>query len=281
MAASAHAQVPRTVLAEKKEEAAKDKEAKAGGKGKGEAAVEKTYVPLTHVDTEKVQAEWSHGAPHPKALVHGEDHYVTVGHPYVPKVDIEQMAAYRKEHQKQQQLVNKASAPTLPGGHVAHEHDQNQQLVGGVNKASAPTLPGGVAVPGGHVVWMPLHALSGKAAASADVRAQKKSSSPQLSASSHIVLPSEYSKIVEYGPGGQPIATIYGPPAGENVGMKLTDRGRDELPVQALSNDDSDSDSAESDPNEGLFRPIQSTPASYLSSIKTFHVTLYSRAYHV
>jgi len=237
MAASQKAQAHQMVLAEKKPKAGAAAEEHKEAKDSKEATAEedKSYVPMTHVDTNVVQAGWAHGAPHPRALVNGEDHYVTVGKPYVPKVDIEQMAAWQKAHQQQQQkMANKASAPTLPGGQVVSQH---QQLVGDTNQATAPTLPGGVAVPGGHVVWMPLHSLS-------DDKAQhpaQAASPKQALASPHIVLPTQYSKIVEYGSDGKPIATIYGPEAGAIAGSKLSERGREEHHVQTLAGDDDDS----------------------------------------
>lgn len=171
----------------------------AAGEGVEE---EKSFVPLTHVETKDVKKEWGNGAPHPKALVHGEDRYVTVGQK-VQKDDGEE-AAWQRRHDIEAQW--------------AHKH---QQLASrNANSAHAPTLEGGVSVPGGHVVWMPLKSLAHQPTASRASREHQVVSAREQQA---MQFPAQYSKIVEYGPDGQPVATIYGP---EAASRGLSSRGR-------------------------------------------------------
>jgi len=181
----------------KKHEEAATKTSLAANKGEqaAEEDQEKHYVPGTHVETKDVQKEWAHGAPNPRALIHGADRYVTVGH----------------------QVVHEGEEATARAGRHQALH----------NEAAAPTLEGGVAVPGGHVVWLPLKSLASDEVAPRAAAPAREGAAParaQAGAQQQLQFPAQYSKIVEYGADGQPIATIYGP--GSHASAARAGRGR-------------------------------------------------------
>lgn len=148
-------------------------EAHEGAKGGEEKDKEEpSFVPLTAVHTDKVEGDWAHGAPNPKALVHTSDRYVTSGHTVEPPGYIleKEEGEHKEARRRSQQLSESAD------GDVSE----------------------GVKVPGGRVVYMPIR----------DLAQQEQEHVPQQQPSVRrhraqaVQFPKSYSKIVEYGDNG-------------------------------------------------------------------------------
>jgi len=190
---------------------AKGHEGKDGDK---EDAV--TYVPLTKVDTEDVKPEWKHGAHNPRDLVHLDDRYVHSG-------DIVDHPVEEEEEEEEKDRDDEEEK----------EHDEARSRQQGLASAesvgmASPTTTGGVRVPGGRVVYMPVGSLARREQARAAPR--QAPIPPPVSVRRHrsqdrMEFPRSYSKIVEYGSNGRPIATVYGEDYHQSV-VKRANRGR-------------------------------------------------------